>query len=133
MLPVNVMLPSLEFILKHNMAEDDRGRERWVSMHTLMLDRENAIDFYERLGQKRADAFNEKIREKGLHKGMLVTRYNNALDSTFQTKFKMRWEGLFVIKELFDNGSYQLMDVDGKMHKARINGIPLKPYVTRIM
>ena len=38
MLPVNVMLPSLEFILKHDMAEDDRARERWVSMHTLMLD-----------------------------------------------------------------------------------------------
>ena len=92
MLPVNVMLSYLEFILKHDMADDDRVRERWVSMHNLMLDKENAIDFYEHLGQKRADAFNEKLKKKGLEKGILVMRYNNALESTFQTKFKVRWK-----------------------------------------
>ena len=30
--------------------------------------------------------------------------------------------------ERFQNGSYQLKDVDGKNHKIRVNGWRLKPY-----
>ena len=60
---------------------------------------------------------------------MLVMRHNNALEGTFQTKFKVRWEGPFMIHEVFDNGSYQLKDLDGSMHKERVNGLRLKPYI----
>ena len=30
--------------------------------------------------------------------------------------------------ERFQNGSYQLKDIDGKNHKTRVNGWRLKPY-----
>ncbi|MCO5564639.1 hypothetical protein L7F22_018305 [Adiantum nelumboides] len=132
-MPINVMLPSLELILKHNLVEEEQMKERLASMHTLLLDRENAIKYYENMSQKWADAFNNKIKSKEICKSMLVMRYNSALDTTFQTKFKARWEGPFVVHEVFNNGSYQLKDLDGKMHKERVNGIRLKPYVTRIM
>ncbi|MCO5611796.1 hypothetical protein L7F22_066055 [Adiantum nelumboides] len=132
-MPINAMLPSLEFILKHNFIEEKQLKERVAFMHTLLLDRENAIKYYENISQKRADVFNSKIKVKEICKGMLVMRYNSALDTTFQTKFKARWEGPFVVHQVFNNGSCQLKDLDGKMHKARVNGIRLKPYVTRIM
>ena len=131
--PINVMLPSLEFMLKHNIGEEDQLKEILIAMHTFLLDRERVVQYYEDMSQRRIDAFNEDLKEKGLQKGMLVMRYNNALDSTFQTKFKARWEGPFMIHEVYNNGSYLLTDMDGKVHGERVNGLRLKPYITRIM
>ena len=34
--------------------------------------------------------------------------------------------------ELFDNGSYQLMDVSGALQKTRVNGWRLKPYFSQV-
>ena len=33
----------------------------------------------------------------------------------------------------FDNGSYQLMDISGGLHKTRVNGWQLKPYFSQIL
>ena len=35
--------------------------------------------------------------------------------------------------KLFDNGSYQLMDASGELHKTRVNGWRLKPYFPQTM
>ena len=40
-------------------------------------------------------------------------RYDSSLDTTFQTEFRESWEGSFIVREVFDNGSYQLQDLDG--------------------
>ncbi|MCO5572882.1 hypothetical protein L7F22_026641 [Adiantum nelumboides] len=85
-MPINVMIPSLEFILKHNLIEEEQMKERVASMHTLLLDRENAIKYYENMSQKRADVFSNKIKAKEICKGMLVMRYNSTLDTTFPNK-----------------------------------------------
>ena len=35
--------------------------------------------------------------------------------------------------EVFDNGSYQLMDATGELHKTKVNGWRLKPYFSQVM
>ena len=35
--------------------------------------------------------------------------------------------------ELFENGSHQLMDASGELHKTRVNGWRLKPYFSQGM
>ena len=54
--PINVMLPSLEFMLKHNRGEEDQLKERLIAMHTLLLDRERAVQYYEDVIQRRTKA-----------------------------------------------------------------------------
>ena len=39
------------------------------------------------------------------------------------------WEGHFVVHDCFDNGSYQLNNLDGNIHELRVNGWNLKKYV----
>ncbi|MCO5590992.1 hypothetical protein L7F22_044968 [Adiantum nelumboides] len=70
-MPINVLLSSLDFILKHNLIEEEQMKKRVASMHTLLLDRENAIKYYENMSQKRADVSNNKIKAKEICKGML--------------------------------------------------------------
>ena len=43
------------------------------------------------------------------------------------------WEGPFKVVEMFDNGSYQLMDASGALHKTRVNGWRLKPYFSQVL
>ena len=56
---------------------------------------------------------NAEIKNKNMVEGDLVLRYNSKLDHTFQKKFQIKWEGPFQVMEKFDNGTYQLADLDG--------------------
>ena len=62
---------------------------------------------------------------------MLVLRYDSRLDTRHDTKFLPRWEGPFITYHRYQNGSYQLQDLSGKLHKTRANGWRLKPYLQR--
>ena len=63
----------------------------------------------------------------------MVLRYNSKLDNTFHKKFQIKWEGPFIVKEKFPNGTYQLADLDDTLHRARVNGYKLKKYYARLM
>ncbi|MCO5573223.1 hypothetical protein L7F22_026992 [Adiantum nelumboides] len=76
---------------------------------------------------------NAKVKDKGIKKGDMVLRYNSKLDSTFQKKFQIKWQGPFLVLDRFPNGTYQLADLDGTLHKARVNGYRLKKYYARLM
>ena len=43
-----------------------------------------------------------------------------------------KWEGLFLMLKKYNNGSYQLQDLTGKVHHTRVNGWRLKAYFQRI-
>ena len=60
-------------------------------------------------------------------------RYNNRFDYNKSDKFVPHWEGPFKVLEKFGNGSYQLMDATGELHKTRVNGWRLKPYFSQIL
>ncbi|KAH7276594.1 hypothetical protein KP509_39G013400 [Ceratopteris richardii] len=76
--------------------------------------------------------FNRQLKDKGLIEGTLVLRYDNCFDDRHDTKFQPRWEGPFFIKTKFKNGSYQLMDLSGKVHKTKVNVWRLRKYWQRI-
>ena len=41
--------------------------------------------------------------------------------------------GPFKVVESFANGTYQLTDLDGRLHASRVNGLRLKKYHARLM
>ena len=88
---------------------------------------------YARQAEERKKKFNAKLAPKNITKGSLVLRYNNRFDYNKSDKFVPHWEGPFKVLEKFDNGSYQLMDASGDLHKTRINGWQLKPYFLQIL
>ena len=97
------------------------------------MNREEAIQYYARHVEARRKKFNKKLAPKGIKKGSLVLRYNNIFNYSKSDKFVPHWEGPFKVVEVFDNGSYQLMDASGELHKTRVNGWRLKPYFSQVM
>ncbi|MCO5604734.1 hypothetical protein L7F22_058904 [Adiantum nelumboides] len=131
-LPIEVQLASLKILAtKNEGTPSDRLKQRILDLERLELDREMAVEHYATQAKRRRQKFNEGLKDKELKRGMLVLRYNNRFDTRKDKKFMSRWEGPYVIRKKYTNGSYRLQDISGKVHKTRVNGWRLKPYFQR--
>ncbi|MCO5579087.1 hypothetical protein L7F22_032939 [Adiantum nelumboides] len=129
LLPIEVEIPALKMMLKFEEANHDALKERLLYLKCLQLDIALALQHYEQV-LKTSQA---KVKDKGIKKCDMVLRYNSKLDSTFQTKFQIKWQVPFLVLDRFPNGTYQLADLNGTLHKARVNGYRLKKYYARLM
>ena len=80
------------------------------------------MGYYAKQAEERKKKFNANLAPKNITEGSLVLRYSNRFDYNKSDKFVPHWEGPFKVLEKFDNGSYQLMDASGALHKTRVNG-----------
>ncbi|MCO5550143.1 hypothetical protein L7F22_003624 [Adiantum nelumboides] len=134
LLPIEVEISALKMMLKFKEANHDALKERLLYLQCLQLDRALALEHYEQILKTSQANANAKVKDKGIKKGDMVLRYNSKLDSTFQKKFQIKWQGPFLVLDRFPNGTYQLADLNGTLHKARVNGYyRLKKYYARLM
>ncbi|MCO5564550.1 hypothetical protein L7F22_018214 [Adiantum nelumboides] len=131
-IPIEVQLASLKILAtKNEGAPSDQLKQRILDLERLELDREMAIENYATQAERRWQKFNEGLKDKELKKGILVLRYDNRFDTRKDKQFMPKWEGPYVIRKKYTNGSYRLQDISGKLHKTRVNGWKLKPYFQR--
>ena len=57
--------------------------------------------------------------------------YDNQFNQRKDGEFLQKWEGPFQILKKYDNGTYQLQDLSGKVNRTRVNKWCLKPYFQR--
>ncbi|PKI59733.1 hypothetical protein CRG98_019909 [Punica granatum] len=78
--------------------------------------------------QRMARAFNKKVRLREFSPGDLVLRIvlHIALDS--RGKFRYKYEGPFIVKEVFDGEAIILNDMDGNENAFPDNANALKKY-----
>ncbi|MCO5578415.1 hypothetical protein L7F22_032257 [Adiantum nelumboides] len=133
LLPIEVEIPALKMMLKFEEENHDALKERLLYLQCLQLDRALALEHYEQVLKTSQAKANAKVKDKGIKKGDMVLRYNSKLDSTFQKTFQIKWQGPFLVLDRFTNGTYQLADLNGTLHKARVNGYRLKKYYARLM
>ena len=132
LLPIELELASLRVITNNSTKPSERLQQRILDLERLELDREEAINYYAAQAEKRRKKFNQNLVDKKLKEGMLVLRYDNRFDNRKDGKLLAKWEGPFLVLKRYNNGSYQLQDVEGKVHQTRVNGWRLKPYFQRI-
>lgn len=133
LLPIEVELASLRVLATGiETTQCEKAKSRILDLQRLELDREKAVEHYAREAERRRLQFNDKVTNKGIGKGALVLRYDNRFDYRHDGKFLAKWQGPYLVTEKFENGSYQLQDITGKVHHTRVNGWRLKPYFCRI-
>ena len=121
-MPIEVELSSLKVLLRPQKNGKDMLKQRILDLERLALSREDAMGYYAKQAKERKKKLNANLAPKKITEGSLVLRYNNRFDYNKSDKFVPHWEGPFKVLEKFDNGSYQLMDASGALHKTRING-----------
>ena len=108
-------------------------QQRILDLERLALSREEAMGYYAKQAEERKKKFNANLAPNNNTEGSLFLRYNNRFDYIKSDKFVPHWEGPFKVLEKFNNGSYQLMDASGTLHKTRVNGWRLKPYFLQVL
>ncbi|MCO5573310.1 hypothetical protein L7F22_027079 [Adiantum nelumboides] len=131
-LPIEVQLASLKILATENEGTpSDQLKQRILDLERLELDQEMAIEHYATQAEQRRQKFNEGLKDKEHKRSMLVLCYDNHFDTKKHKKFMLRWEGPYVIRKKYTNGSYTLQDISGKLHKTKVNGWRLKLYFQR--
>ncbi|MCO5593825.1 hypothetical protein L7F22_047843 [Adiantum nelumboides] len=111
-LSIEVQLASLKILAtKNEGTPSDRLKQRILDLERLELDREIAIEHYATQAERRRQKFNKDLKDKDLKRGMLVLRYDNSFDTRKDKKFMPRWEGPYVSRKKYTNGSYRLQDI----------------------
>ena len=118
LLPIEVELSSLRVLLHSQKKGKEIMKEHLLDLERLSLSREDAMQHYAKHAKERRKKFNAKLAPRIINKGSLVMRYN-MFDYNRSNKFVPHWEGPFKVLEKFGNGSYQLMDTTGELHKTR--------------
>ncbi|MCO5602096.1 hypothetical protein L7F22_056224 [Adiantum nelumboides] len=108
-----------------------KGERQWLVFVVGISHMKLLVGKYFKQAERRRQKFNEGLKDKELKRGMLVLCYDNRFDNRKDKKFLSKWEGPFLIRKKYSNGSYQLQEINGKLHKTRVNGWRLKPYFQR--
>ncbi|MCO5557833.1 hypothetical protein L7F22_011405 [Adiantum nelumboides] len=131
-LPIEVQLASLR-VLASGRETPKEQLQKWIlDLERLELDKTTAIEFYATQAKRRQQKFNEGLKDKELKRGMLVLRYDNRFNNRKDKKFLSRWEGPFLIRKKYSNGSYQLQEINGRLHKTWVNGLETQTLLPKV-
>ena len=74
-------------------------------------------------------AFNKKVKPRSFQVGdlVLVVRKPINMKNRIGNKFLSKWDGPYVVQEVYTNGAYKIVDQDG-VRVNPINGRFLKQY-----
>ncbi|XP_071917133.1 uncharacterized protein [Coffea arabica] len=128
-LPLECQIPSLRIAIQEGLSEEDNVRLRLEELEALdekRLEAQQRIECYQ---ARLLKAFNKHVRPRSFQIGELVLAVRRPIILTHggQRKFTPKWDGPYVVREIYTNGSYKLVAEDG-LRVGPINGKYLKMY-----
>ncbi|KAL6315846.1 hypothetical protein AAG906_008233 [Vitis piasezkii] len=105
-------IPSLSIAIHEGLTNEDKAKLRLQELETL--------------DEK---AFNKKVRLRYFQVGDLVLAIRRPIITTHKTgsKFTSKWDGPYVVQEVYTNGAYKIV-VEDRLRIGFINGKFLKRY-----
>jgi ribonuclease HI len=129
-LPLEVEIPSLRVAIHDELTEDERVLLRYQELNTVEEGRLNALQNLELYRKNMARAYDKLVKPRVFRKGesVLALRRPIILKGKSRGKFEPKWEGPYIIEQVYDGGAYQLIDQEGLRPMPPINGRFLKKY-----
>ncbi|XP_071912458.1 uncharacterized protein [Coffea arabica] len=126
---LNHCIHSLRIAIQEGLSGEDNVRLRLEELEALdekRLEAQQRIECYQ---ARLSKAFNKHVRPRSFQIGELVLAVRRPIILTHggQRKFTPKWDGPYVVREIYTNGSYKLVADDGLM-VGPINGKYLKRY-----
>ena len=127
-LPVELEHRAYWAIKKLNLVLDEAGKERLLQLQELQELRHDAYENAAMYKEKTKAFHDRHIRRRSFEVNNKVWLYNSRL-KLFPGKLRSRWDGPYVVLELFDGGAVLIFDPKiGRQFK--VNDHRLKPYLT---
>jgi hypothetical protein len=129
-LPLEVQLPSLRVAVHEEITNDEQIQLRFQELDALEEGRLQAVQNLELYRQNMVRAYDKLVKQRVFRKGELVLVLRRPIIVTHKTKgkFELKWEGPFIVEQVYDGGAYQLVDHQGLRPMPSVNGRYLKKY-----
>ncbi|XP_068344169.1 uncharacterized protein [Pyrus communis] len=120
---------SLRMAIREGLTDEENAKLRLQELEVLDERRLEAQQHFECYQAQVSKAFNKKVHPCSFQMGYLILALRKAIVTTHKTKskFTSKWDGPYVIQEIYTNGAYLIMAEDG-LKIGPINGRFLKCY-----
>ncbi|XP_057789942.1 uncharacterized protein LOC131006784 [Salvia miltiorrhiza] len=128
-IPLEQQIPSLRMAIQEGLTEEENARLRLEELEALDEKRLEAQQKLECYQARLSKSFNKTVRVRSFQVGDLVLAVRRPIVVTHrvENKFVSRWDGPYVVKEVYTNGAYRLLS-DDNVRVGPINGKFLKRY-----
>ncbi|KAF7146064.1 hypothetical protein RHSIM_Rhsim04G0187600 [Rhododendron simsii] len=128
-LPLERQIPSLRVAIQEGLTHEENARLRLEELEALDERRLEAQQRLECYQARMSKSFNKKVRLRSFQKGDLVLAVRRPINTTHKIggKFISKWDGPYVVQEVYSSGAYKLVAEDG-LKVGPINGKFLKRY-----
>ncbi|KAM1069500.1 hypothetical protein ACFX2B_001346 [Malus domestica] len=128
-LPLESQIPSLRMAIQKGLTDEENAKLRLQELEALDEKRLEAQQHLECYQARLSKAFNKKVLPRSFQMGDLVLSLRMPIITTHKTKskFTSKWDGPYVLQEVYTNGAYLIMVEDG-LKIGPINGRFLKHY-----
>ncbi|KAK3002869.1 hypothetical protein RJ639_018491 [Escallonia herrerae] len=122
-------IPSLRIAIQEGLTSEDNARLHLEELEALDEKRLKAQQRLECYQARLSRAFNKRVRPRSFTIGDLVLAVRRPIITTHRTgnKFTSKWDGPYVVKEVYTNVAYRIVDQDG-LRVGPINEKVLKQY-----
>ncbi|KAI3467894.1 hypothetical protein Pfo_024557 [Paulownia fortunei] len=113
--PLEQQIPSLRIAVQEGLTEEENAclcLEELEALDEKRLEAQQRLECYQ---AHLSRAFNKKVRSRSFQVGDLVLAARRPIITTHRTgnKFTSKWDGPYVVKEVYTNGAYKLVAEDG--------------------
>ena len=128
-LPLESQIPSLRMAVQEGLTDEENAKLRLQELEALDEKRLEAQQRLECYQARLSNAFNKKVRPRSFQVGDLVLALRRPIITTHKTgsKFTSKWDGPYVVQEVYTSGAYKIIAEDG-LRVGPINGKFLKRY-----
>ncbi|XP_019190539.1 PREDICTED: uncharacterized protein LOC109184998 [Ipomoea nil] len=128
-LPLERQIPSLRLAIQEGLTDEENAKLRLAELEALDekgLQAQQSLECYQ---ARMSRAFNKRVRTRSFQIGDKVLAVRRPIIVTRKTghKFTSRWDGPYVILEVYTGGAYKLISEDS-LKIGPINGRFLKLY-----
>jgi ribonuclease HI len=129
-LPLEVQIASLRVAIHENLTEDEAAEIRFEELDGLEEKRLHALQKLEAYQARVSRAFDKRLKRRSFKQGDLVLAVIRPMNVThrMQGKFEPKWEGPYIIKDVYSSGAYRIISPDGEYCPPPVNGKFLKRY-----
>ncbi|PKI74784.1 hypothetical protein CRG98_004802 [Punica granatum] len=127
-LPIEVEIPSMRVLAETELEEAEWAKQRCEQLNLIDEKRLTALCHGQCYQQRMARAFNARVRHREFKSSDLVLRKVLHIIHDSRGKFAYKYDGPFVVKEVFSGGTIILSDMDGTENALPVNADALKKY-----
>ncbi|XP_074297587.1 uncharacterized protein LOC141628328 [Silene latifolia] len=128
-LPLELQIPSLRIAIQEGLTDDKNDKLRLTQLEAFDEKRLEARQKLQCYQARLSCAFNKKVRPISFQVRDLVLAVRRPIITSHKPfgKFTSKWDGPYVVQEVYTNDAYKIVDEDG-VRVGPINGKFLKRY-----